>query len=254
MSRLRFGANKYGAFHLLLARWLRHHARPDQSYCYVTLGGTQLRDIESLMFMDPGMISRAVSMEHESDRYQLACKTATRMASRNIPVQCIQGSIYDYTREDDRSHIFFVDLQGTCAFSDVHMRFSAMFRDGTIREGDGLFITSYLGRNPGWPRIFQLYDGEFRALGLTDDAAKRDWFRRAHPSFTLFRALSQWGLERDISLSSAGYIWYYDTSPMGVYGYAIGSGQTIFDRFVWRTPCFHTRDGLLVDDAMRPPG
>jgi hypothetical protein len=236
-TRRIFGANKYCAFHLLLARWLRHWAA-DRDYSYSTLGGTELRDVLSLSYIDPGLLAPATAFEREADRHEHATRTAMRLSSR-AKVNVVRGNIFETSRPNDSPHICFVDLEGACEGADFPERFADLLQREVLREGDALFVTSYLGRNPGYERIFERYDGEFRVLGISDRAEKRRVYRRAHPSFTLFRALVRADLAGELELRCIGCIDYRDSSPMGLYGYTLGRGSTRLTSLVRDSPYFN---------------
>src|SRR5439155_16371287 len=184
---LRFGPNKYAAFYLLFSRWLRHYATPQQ-YSYVTLGGTELRDMRNLSFVDPRLMTTAASYEHDRGRHALATKRMEELRKLGLDVITIEGDILSCVRVSAHAHIFFFDITGVFAWADYHERLAALFLRDVIKEGDVFFITSHLGRNPGWARIFSSFSGEFSLLRATDSESKRNWYRRAHPSFTLFKA------------------------------------------------------------------
>jgi hypothetical protein len=225
---------------------MRHYATPDQ-YRYVTLGGTELKDVESLFFVDCRLITHASSFECKRDRHRIAEQSATDLAARKVTVETIHGNLFDYRRESDVPHIFFVDLEGVCAWADYFQRFGAMFQDAIIREGDAVFITSHLGHNPGWPRVFSTFDGQFRLLGITGTEEKKLWYRRAHPSFTLYKALEYASCVSELRLKAFGCIEYRDTSPMAVYGYAVAKGRTTFRGLILDDDCpyFCIKRGFL---------
>jgi hypothetical protein len=232
-DRLKFGPNKYSAFHLLMARWLRHHGRKGQ-YCYVTLGGTELRDILSVRFMDYGLISKVWSYENDKHRLKEAQVAGARLAESGIDVEVRHGDIFSHQREAELPHIFFLDLIGICAFSDYDVQFGEFFQNETIREGDCLLITSHLGHNPGWNKVRGQFNSEFAILGIddTDDSSVRSMFRRAHPSMTLFKGLCRNQLQSEIAISCFGAVKYKDTTPMGIYGYDVAEGRTELRSFI----------------------
>src|SRR6478752_6259938 len=112
LVRLEFGPKKYAALHLLLCRWIRLYGEPGGSYCYVTLGGTELRDIESLRFVDPKLTSSIWSYETNLDRYGLAQQRAAELASVGIVVDLKHATLFSHQRASELPHIFFVDLEG----------------------------------------------------------------------------------------------------------------------------------------------
>ncbi len=241
-NRTIYGPYKYAALHLLFARWLRHHAL-DSPYRYVTLGGTELRDVQSMFFIDPRLTGSAISLENNRERFALAEVMASRVRNEGLVIETVQRDFFDFERSGDEPHFFFLDLEGICGSADYPLRFADMFRKGTLRENDTMLITSYLGRNPGWDKLFRAFDAEFRILGLIDSATKRTWYRRAHPSFTLFRGLAQANLQDEIALTCFGCVEYRDKSPMGLYGYVVQEGITAFPSFVRNTPYFHVNNG-----------
>lgn len=249
---LAFGPNKYAAFHLLLARWLRQCATTGP-YCYVTLGGTQLRDIPSVGFIDSGFTQDVWSYENDGDRYRLAEKTAVGLKAEGISVQLQHASIWNHTRSSELPHLFYIDLLGVCAWSDYDARLGAMFQNEVIREGDAILITSHLGHNLGLPAIREHFGGEFDVLGLdsANDAVVKSAFRRAHPSLTLFKALSLNGIQSELSVRCFGAIKYRDKSPMGIYGYSIAAGTTNLSGLVndQSTLYFDLKQGCTCDPS-----
>jgi hypothetical protein len=238
--KLAFGPNKYAAFHLLLGRWLRHCASPGPC-CYVTLGGTELRDIPSVGFVDPSLIQQVWSYEHDHTRFQLAQKSAAELQPQGMSVIVQHNSFWNHTRDSALPHLFFVDLLGICAWSDFDIRFGAMFQNEIIREGDGIFITSHLGHNPGLKAIRDHFGGEFDVLGIdtTNDEAVKSAFRRSHPSMTLFKGLSINGIQSELSIRCFGAIKYRDASPMGLYGYCVSAGRTELSRLIQDEATFY---------------
>src|SRR5262245_56036005 len=96
--RLTYGPCKYAAIHLMLSRWLRLRSSPRSEYTYVTLGGTELRDVQSLYFVDPRLTTRIFSFETDSVRYRLAEETAKALQARGINVTLMRGSFFSYQR------------------------------------------------------------------------------------------------------------------------------------------------------------
>ena len=244
--RTRFGPNKYAALHLLIARWLRNYARPG-CYHFITLGGTELKCCQSLHFIDPTLKTSAASFESSSARHEYASTTAEQLQNVGISVTTHKGDIFDFERKSDDPHLFFFDFTGTCAHADLVLRFSRMFTDGRLRENDALLITSYLGRNPGWPRVLGAFDAEFRILGVSEPEKKIVSYRRSHPSFTLFRALCNSNLQSDLLMRCFGCVEYRDSSLMGIYGYVIEEGMTDFPAFINNVPFFDIQQGVLED-------
>lgn len=245
--RTRYGANKYAALHLLLARWLRNYAKPI-TYRYVTLGGTELKDCQSINFVDPNLTKSMSSFEQRTDRHEHATEMATKLAACGISVSITKSDIFDFARESDDPHLFFFDFEQICALGDLHMRFGELFLDGRLRENDTLFLTSYLGRNPGWNKMFSEFDSEFRVIGVTSFEEKKRGYRRSHPSFTLYRGLSRASMQGDLLLRSIGCIEYHDSSPMGIYGFVIEQGVTDFAEFIRNAPYYNTKSGSLSND------
>src|ERR1043165_4231006 len=108
--RLRFGPNKYYALNLMLARWLRHHARQKQSYHYVTLGGTELRDIVNANWIDKLLVNSVVSYEKNKENLLLAQSVAAELTSRGVRVSLAEDDIFSYRRQSDDPHVFYMDL------------------------------------------------------------------------------------------------------------------------------------------------
>jgi hypothetical protein len=233
-GRLEYGPKKYAALHLLLCRWIRLYGQPGASYCYVTLGGTELRDIESLRFVDLKLTSSVWSYETNASRYNLAQQRATELAANGIAIDLRYATVFSHHRTCDLPHIFFVDLEGICAWGDYDRRFGDMFQNEVIREGDCLLITSHLGHRPPLDKIREHFSGEFAVLGIdeNDKNIVRNVFRRAHPSMTLFKALSLNGIQSELALRCFGIVKYRDGAPMGIYGYTISAGNTELATFV----------------------
>ena len=117
-GRLIYGHRKYAALHLMLSRLIRLAVSHDTKYVYVTLGGTEFRDVQSLRFIDPRLASRIISFETDKTRHNLALKTATELGAQGMPLTLFNKSFFDYERTDKLPHIFFLDLEGICAWSD----------------------------------------------------------------------------------------------------------------------------------------
>jgi hypothetical protein len=228
-SRLKYGHKKYAALHLMLFRVLRH--AHDTDHVYVTLGGTEFRDVQSLRFIDPRLTSSVISFVHDKTRYRLAATTAEELRAQGIPLTVLNKSFFDFERRNSSPHIFFLDLEGICAWGGYSEKLGQMFQDEAIREGDSLLITSSLGRDRGIEEIVKTFSGEFAVLNVTADEARRV-YRRSHPSFTLYKALNQKGLTRELGISCLGCIKYRDASPMGIYGYSIAEGATDFKQLI----------------------
>ncbi len=158
---------------------------------------------------------------------KLARQTAQTLQASGVQIEVRRGDIFSgFTRETDARHIFFIDLLGICAFGNYVELFGAMFQNLTIRENDCLMITSFLPPRVGWSRVYQAFDGEFRLFVRSTVAEKQQCYMRLHPSFTLYRALQRVDLQDTLSLTCFGGVAYASKSPMGVYGYTIGAGET----------------------------
>lgn len=250
-ARLVYGPRKYAGFHLLLCRWFRLFAVRETEYCYVTLGGTELRDVQSLGFIDSDLAKNMWSYELDGDRYDLACTRASQLSYSSIGLHVEFGTFFSHGRQSDLPHMFFLDLPGICAWSDYDRRFGEMFQNEVIREGDCLIITSHLGHNPGFADIQKQFAGEFAVLGVdVDDRERvRNIYRRAHPTMTLFKALCLNRIHGEVRLRCFGTVKYRDVgrTPMGIYGYSVSSGNTELRSLVWdsATKYFDVNEGCL---------
>lgn len=225
-QRLSYGARKYAAFSLLISRWIRSGGAHAKNYVYVTLGGTELADIKSLHFIDPGFVAQTFAFETDRDRYKLAKQAESVMQEAGLKITVSGTNLFDYERVSNTPHIFYIDLLGVFAWSDYDVRLGKMFQREVIKEGDCVLITSHLGHRPGIAAVQKTYSGELSVLGVSTEDDIAQLYRRAHPSFTLFKALTRYRLARELSLRCFGCVKYRDTTPMGVYGYAVGSGMT----------------------------
>jgi len=219
-ERLIFGPNKYYAINLILARWLRHYAVTDQEYCYVTLGGTELRDVANIVWIDELLGSAIVSYENDAARADLARETAASIAGRGVAVLIMEDDIFSYERDSDIPHIFFVDLTGICKPTPHADEFRSWFERDVLRAGDFLLVTSHLGT-----QALKHYDSEFRELRSSGPQEKRKLYDRCHPAFVLRRALLSTGLEEELRLRPVGSVRYRDSSTMGLYGILIEEGE-----------------------------
>jgi hypothetical protein len=231
-GRLLYGHRKYAALHLMHSRAIRLSVSPDTEYVYVTLGGTEFRDVQSLRFIDPRLASRIISFETDKARHKLATKTAEQLQAQGIPLTLLNKSFFDYERTDDLPHIFFLDLEGICAWGDYSEKLGQMFQDEVIREGDLLLVTSSLGHNPGTKEIMKTFAGEYTVLNIVGEEEAKKVYKRSHPSFTLYKALNQKGLTQELRIRCLGCIKYRDNSPMGIYGYSILTGATDFKQLI----------------------
>ena len=233
-ERLDFGPKKYAALHLLLCRWVRLFGNTDAKCCYVTLGGTELKDVESLRFVDPNLASCVWSYETVKNRYDLAQKRVAELAASGTVVDLRNATLFSHQRTSDLPHIFFADIEGICAWGDYDQRFADMFQNEVIREGDCLLITSHLGHRPGLDDVREHFSGEFAVLGIDENNSDlvRGVFRRAHPTMTLFKALCLNGIQAELAVRCFGIVKYRDGTPMGIYGYSISAGRTDLATFV----------------------
>jgi len=250
-GRLTYGPRKYVGLHLLLCRWLRLYGDNSKQYCYVTLGGTELRDIQCLYFADANLATNIWSYEIDESRYDLAKQTASGLAESGIAINLQCATFFSHKRQSELPHIFFADLTGICAWGDYYLRFAELFQNEVIREGDCLLITSHLGHNRGLKEIRKHFAGELAILGVDedDDGRVRSVYRRAHPTMTLFKALSLNGIQSELQLRCFGMAKYRDTdrTPMGIYGYSVSAGTTDLTSLVWdgTTNYFDVNEGCL---------
>src|ERR1700687_5030102 len=124
-----YGKNKYCAFHLLLARWIRH-AAANSGYNYVTLGGPELRDVLSIAYIDAQLMKTATSYETRGDKYATAHNTAVALATR-MQVSVIHGDFFDRQGQAGRAEptIFFVDLECACEGGHFPGKFATLLQD-----------------------------------------------------------------------------------------------------------------------------
>ncbi len=233
-NRRVFGSQKYAAFSLLFARWLRSVERPNEIK-YVTLGGTELADVLMLYWIDNQLFSKIESFEFEHERFVLAQEKVKVIQKYGIDIHITEGSIFEYERLVDTPHIYFVDFEGTCNLKHV-ANFQRWFEADALRPNDLLLVTSYLGRNPGWDRTLQTYDAEFRLLRITEQKDKKILYGTSHPLFVVYESLIKSGLSDEILLSCLGYLKYKDTSPMGLYGITISEGFTNLQNLIGNFP------------------
>jgi hypothetical protein len=219
---------------LVFGRWIRLFAQ-QCSYKYVTLGGTELRDIQMVYRIDPALATSPTSFEELKERYTIALQSADLLKARGCDIQVLHENVFQYSRNDEGPHIFFFDTLGIFAWADYDERLGEMFQNGTIQEGDLFLVTSHLGHNPGWRKVYEKFDGEFRYLRISDPEKKRLLYRCAHPSFTVYKALEYAGMTGDLLLTCIGCVGYFGRSPMGVWGYIVKSGSTNFKQFIDET-------------------
>lgn len=250
-ERLIYGPRKYAGFHLLLGRWLRLYGSQRAQYSYVTLGGTELRDIHSLRFIDGALTTTVCSYEIERKKHDLAQATASELTAYSVAITVLNGSFFSYVRNSDIPHIFFLDLPGICAWGDYDAQFAEMFQEQTIREGDCLIITSHLGHHRGMDKIREHFSGELAVLGIdeSNDTEVRGLFRRSHPTMTLFKALCIKRIQSELQLRCFGIVKYHDErrTPMGIYGYAVLAGTTDLSTLIsdTETHYFDVNEGRL---------
>ena len=238
--RLAFGPHKYYAVNLILARWLRHHAVPAQEYCYVTLGGTELRDVVNIGWIDHLLASVVISYEKNSVDALLARDTADSLSMRGLTTAIIEDDIFCYQRKSDLPHIFFVDLTGICKPIPYQDAFRDWFERDVLRPGDFLLVTSHLS-SVNWSRALRYYDSEFRELRSFRFREKQHLYYLAHPAFVLRRALLSKGLEQELRLRPVGSVRYKDSSSMGLYGIVLEEGQTSLRLLVEDVPFSNTK-------------
>lgn len=236
--RLKFGPNKYAALNLLIAKWLRHLAIQNQSYCYVTLGGTELHDVAYLSWLDARLTQAVFSYEQDPQRFRLANVTAKVFRERGVDIEIIADDIFKYRRRQNLPHVFYMDLLGMCTPDPYRREFKVWFENDVIQPGDLLLITSYLGRNVGWGRVLQLFDSEFRFLRVSSLEEKKKLYNIMHPFFVLNRALTDAGLKNELKLNCFGSIRYRDTSVMGLYGIACEEGVSNLNSMTSTAPFF----------------
>jgi hypothetical protein len=157
--------------------------------------------VRSIHFIDPELLGHARSFEELAGRFAVASATAEVLRQHGMDIEVTQGNLFStFSRDSSSPHIFFVDLEGICAFGNYMHLFGDFFQNQTIRENDCLLITSYLPPRVGWPLVYSTFEGEFRLLGARTNAEKQDCYTRLHPSFTLYRALRLVDLQDELSL------------------------------------------------------
>ena len=239
-KRLEFGPHKYYAVNLILARWLRHYAVPNQQYCYVTLGGTELRDVANVAWIDRLLASAIVSYENDSERADMARNTAASLVEAGLPVSIVEDDIFCYERDSDLPHIFFVDLTGICKPIPYQKEFRNWLDRDVLRPGDFLLVTSHLG-SVKWAQALRYYDAEFRELRSFERAERQRLYYLCHPALVLRRALLSRGLERELRLRPVGSVRYQDRSAMGLYGILVEEGETSLQLLVDEAPFWNTK-------------
>lgn len=233
MSRysLKFGRHKYGALNLLLAKWLRLYARAEP-YCYVTLGGTELRDISNLDWIHRDLTSKIYSFEQDPRRYKIAIQTAAKLRINGLTLSVLADDLFNYERTDDQPHIFYLDLFRNCNRANYQAEFSEWFDNGVIRPNDFLIMTSYLGRKVSWQKTLEPFESEFILLSATEVEQKKSLYNVYHPAMVMNRALRHAGLHNEIRLKTLCCIKYFDTSTMGLYGIRCEEGRTVLSELI----------------------
>ena len=239
-KRLEFGPHKYYAVNLLLARWLRQYAVPNQQYVYVTLGGTELRDVANVAWIDRLLASAIFSYENDSARAGMARSTATPLIEAGLPVSIIEDDIFCYERNSDVPHIFFIDLTGICKPIPYQARFRTWLDREVLRPGDFLLVTSHLA-SVNWAEVLRYYDAEFRELRSFEYGEKKRLYYLCHPALVLRQALLSAGLEQELRLRPVGSVRYQDRSSMGLYGILVEEGDTTLRLLVDEAPFWNTR-------------
>ena len=231
-ARLRYGYQKYTAICLILARWRHCTASARDCFKYVTLGGTELKDVRLLHWIDSSLASEVLSFEVRKDRWELAQTSIQSLQEIGLRIEVCQSDIFNYRRVGDCPHVFFIDLQGICKPIPYKDYFKTWLEEDVLVPGDFLLITSSLGRNIGWNRVLQPFDAEFRLLGIDTSEKRKQLYRDAHPLFVLRRSLRAAGMEDEIEIACAGHVRYRDSSTMGLYGITISEGATDLRRLV----------------------
>jgi len=206
------------------------------------LGGTELHDVANFSWIDNLLTSSVISYEQDDKRYRLARTTAERLRSKGVDVQVVQDDIFRYRRplDCDIPHIFYLDLLDTCKPDPYRREFKVWFDNEVIRPGDLLLITSYLGRNPGWGKVLQRFDADFRTLRVNSFEDKKRMYEKAHPIMVLNKALLDSGLKDELSLSCLGTVKYRDSSVMGLYGVVCEEGQANLAAMIANVSLFNT--------------
>ena len=230
-GRAKYGSNKYTAYNLILAKWLRNFA-DSHPYQYVTLGGANLHDIAYISWISRQLVSSIISYEQDDFRYKTANESIKFYTDKGIFIDIVKADIFDYRRRSDLAHIFFLDLTEVCAHEQHRTGFRTWFEEQVLRNGDLILITSYLGRNPGWEKVLKQFDSEFRILRKSTVDEQKILYERAHPLFVVHGALRDAGLDSEIGLKSVGFIRYFDTSAMGLYAiHCVDKAMNFLDTF-----------------------
>lgn len=237
-KRRRYRGWKYAALNLMVAKWLRRFAKPGEKYSYVTLGGTELYDIAHFGWIQGGLIGAVRSYEEQATLFPLAEETGRRFGALGVPVEVVQDDIFEYRRDLGGPHIYFIDLKNVCKPSEHGDLFQVWFEEGVLEPGDLLLVTSYLGGRTTWEWKLRPFDAEFRLLRIESFEAKRAMYEAAHPQFVVHQAMSGAGRSKDLQVAPVGFVKYFDTSTMGLYGMVCLSGQSSLVSMVTEVPRF----------------
>lgn len=242
-DRFTFGPDKYAAFNLMLARWMRHYGTSLQ-YRYITLGGTELYDVVNVNFINNRLVKAALSFEADNERFDLANEKASYLKSQGISIEVHKDDIFEYSRSSDDPHIFYLDFTKNFSRSRYQRQFQAWFEKKTVRPGDLLLITSYLGIRLGWPKILEPYKSDFAYLNVGDLEEKKQLYLTAHPLFVLAEALIEAGFHNKLNLNSFGSLTYRNKgrSRMGLYGIVCEKGKNDLASTLSGMPYFYTED------------
>lgn len=224
-----FGANKYAAFNLLMAKWIRFFAISERSYCYVTLGGVNLHDLACLYWVDKQLVSKVISFESDMANYKEALKTQDRLRASGLSVEIRHQDIFEYRRESPDPHILFVDLPESLSIQQHQRYFTEWFEEGVVQPNDFVVITSTLQRGVKRTKVIQSYDADFRVLLQSNQDAmtyedRNRIYEIAHPLFIMHSSLRAAGLNDEIMLEPVGSVKYRDKFNLGVYGIACREG------------------------------
>src|SRR5262245_21936105 len=116
-KRLTYGLAKYAGLNLLLARWLVHLQEKESLFSYITLGGTELRDVAHLAWIENQLVQFIRSYEEDHERFSLATKTKRVLEETGVMVDLRMEDVFGYRRELPGRHIFYLDFEGVCSLS-----------------------------------------------------------------------------------------------------------------------------------------
>jgi hypothetical protein len=238
-----FGPDKYAAFNLIMARWIRHHAVSLQ-YRYVTLGGTELYDVANVSFVNNRLVTSIVSYEADAQRFSTAQKKAERYKSQGLDIEVLNDDVFEYQRDSEDPHIFYLDFTTNFSRNRYQRQLQSWFEKRTVRSGDLLLITSYLGTRLGWSKILDQYKSDFAYLNIANLDDKKQLYLTAHPLLVLAEALIEAGFHNKLSLVSLGCLTYRNKgrSRMGLYGIACENGKNDLALTLNGMPYFYTED------------